>query len=103
MTVLGSRANDVQMSPALAGTTQVDMNNGAGRGGSAPHRSSHPPPLAELAERRKALALPALVNQTPWQEIYRRDVGQLATGATLESAVEFQRVAARFGTPRDNH
>jgi dihydroxy-acid dehydratase len=58
---------------------------------------------AELAARRKELALPPLVNQTPWQEIYREKVGQLATGATLEMAVKYQRVAERYGTPRDNH
>ncbi len=57
----------------------------------------------ELAERRRELKLPELINQTPWQEIYREHVGQLATGAVLENAVEYQRVAERFGVPRDNH
>ncbi len=51
----------------------------------------------------EALRLPAPVNQTSWQEMYRAHVGQLAEGATLECAVKFQRVAERFGAPRDNH
>ena len=58
---------------------------------------------AELAARRGALTLPDLVNQTPWQEIHRRFTGQLETGAVLENAPQYQRVAERFGVPRDNH
>ena len=57
----------------------------------------------ELARRRKELKLPELVHQTPWQEIYRNHVGQLATGAVLENAVKYQRIAETFGVPRDNH
>jgi len=60
-------------------------------------------PEAELAERRRTLVLPELVNQTPWQELYRSHVGQLSTGGVLEFAVKYQRVAERFGVPRDNH
>jgi dihydroxy-acid dehydratase len=62
---------------------------------------------ADLAARRAALeaaggyAYPP--SQTPWQELQRRDVGQLGTGAVLETAVRFQRVAATMGLPRDNH
>ncbi|MCF3946183.1 dihydroxy-acid dehydratase family protein [Acidiphilium sp. AL] len=58
---------------------------------------------AELSARRAALTLPELVNQTPWQEIHRRFTGQLETGAVLEQAVAYQRIAERFGVPRDNH
>ena len=58
---------------------------------------------ADLAARRAALTLPDLVNQTPWQEIHRRFTGQLETGAVLENAPQYQRVAERFGVPRDNH
>src|SRR5579883_1868332 len=57
----------------------------------------------ELAQRRRELKLPELINQTPWQELYRQHVGQLATGALLENAVKYQRVSERFGVPRDNH
>ncbi|MBM3560484.1 MAG: dihydroxy-acid dehydratase, partial [Alphaproteobacteria bacterium] len=60
-------------------------------------------PEAELAERRRTLVLPDLLSQTPWQELYRQHVGQLSTGGVLEFAVRYQRVAERFGVPRDNH
>jgi dihydroxy-acid dehydratase len=61
----------------------------------------------ELAARRTELALaggyeyPA--SQTPWQEIQRGLVGQLNTGAILEGAEAFQRIAQTQGLPRDNH
>ncbi|MEW9856648.1 IlvD/Edd family dehydratase [Novosphingobium sp. M1R2S20] len=61
----------------------------------------------ELATRRAALeakggyAYPA--SQTPWQEIQRALVGQMNTGAILEGAEKFQRVAQTMGLPRDNH
>jgi dihydroxy-acid dehydratase len=63
-------------------------------------------PPAELAERRAALKqnggyhYPA--SQTPWQEIQRAMVDQLAAGMVLEPAVKYQRVAQKF-VPRDNH
>ena len=57
----------------------------------------------ELAHRRRDLKLPELVNQTPWQEIYRATVGQLADGGVIENAVKYQRIAERFGVPRNNH
>ena len=62
---------------------------------------------AELAERRTALkaaggyAYPP--SQTPWQEIQRAVVGQLNTGAILEGAEKYQRIAQTIGVPRDNH
>ena len=62
---------------------------------------------AELADRRAALkaaggyAYPA--SQTPWQEIQRQVVGQLNTGAILEGAEKYQRIAQTMGVPRDNH
>ena len=57
----------------------------------------------EIAERRRTMKLPELVNQTPWQEIYRKFVGQLATGACLEPAVMHLRVVETRGLPRRNH
>ncbi len=57
----------------------------------------------ELAQRRRDLKLPELINQTPWQEIYRATVGQLDEGGVIENAVKYQRVAERFGVPRNNH
>jgi dihydroxy-acid dehydratase len=61
----------------------------------------------ELEARRRSLeeaggyAYPA--HQTPWQEIQRTFVGQLETGAVLEPAVRYQRIAQTMGIPRDNH
>ncbi|MEZ2132050.1 MULTISPECIES: IlvD/Edd family dehydratase [unclassified Sinorhizobium] len=61
----------------------------------------------ELAERRKALEAAGGYHypkhQTPWQEIQRGIVGQLETGAVLEPAVKYQRIAQTSGLPRDNH
>jgi dihydroxy-acid dehydratase len=62
---------------------------------------------SELAERRAALQqhggyhYPA--SQTPWQEIQRSMVDQLADGMVLKPAVKYQRVAQTMGVPRDNH
>jgi dihydroxy-acid dehydratase len=61
---------------------------------------------AELARRRAALQkrggfrYPA--SQTPWQEIQRSMVDQLAEGMVLRPAVKYQRVAQN-GVARDNH
>ena len=56
---------------------------------------------AEWEKRRKAWTAPELKHQTPWQEIYRKHVGQLADGGCLELATAYQRVAKDL--PRDNH
>ncbi len=42
-------------------------------------------------------------SQTPWQEIQRGMVDQLAGGMVLKPAVKYQRVAQKGGVPRDNH
>jgi dihydroxy-acid dehydratase len=55
----------------------------------------------ELARRRAAWTPPALVNQTPWQALYRAHVGQLADGGCLEFATAYRRAAETL--PRDNH
>jgi dihydroxy-acid dehydratase len=61
---------------------------------------------AELAERATALKKKGGYHyppsQTPWQEIQRAMVDQLAEGMVLEPAVKYQRVAQTF-VPRDNH
>ncbi|PZQ84452.1 MAG: dihydroxy-acid dehydratase [Ancylobacter novellus] len=61
----------------------------------------------ELEARRQALAAAGGYayppSQTPWQEIQRAYVGQLETGAVLEPAVRYQRIAQTMGMPRDNH
>jgi dihydroxy-acid dehydratase len=61
---------------------------------------------AEFSRRRAALLrrggfqYPA--SQTPWQEIQRGMVDQLADGMVLKPAVKYQRVAQK-SVPRDNH
>ena len=55
----------------------------------------------ELAQRRADWQPPELVHQTPWQEIYRDNVGQLSSGACLELAVKYQGVGKN--TPRHSH
>ncbi len=56
---------------------------------------------AEWQARRDAWVKPDLHHQTPWQEIYRTHVGQLAEGGCLELATAYQRIAGDL--PRDNH
>jgi dihydroxy-acid dehydratase len=62
---------------------------------------------ADLAERRAALERAGGYgyppSQTPWQEIQRALVGQMDTGAILEGAEQFQKIAQSRGKPRDNH
>ncbi len=64
-------------------------------------------PQEELARRRAELeaaggyAFPA--SQTPWQEIQRGMVEQLADGMVLTPAVRYRRIARQFPVPRDNH
>ena len=61
---------------------------------------------SELASRREKLerdGFPIPESQTPWQELQRRDVDQLAQGMVLKSAVKYQRIAQSKGVPRDNH
>jgi dihydroxy-acid dehydratase len=62
---------------------------------------------ADMQARREALeaaggyAYPA--SQTPWQEIQRAMVSELATGAVLNPAVKYHRIIDTRGPPRDNH
>ncbi len=56
---------------------------------------------AEWQARKDAWVQPEIVSHTPWQEIYRKNVGQLAQGGCLELATAYQRIAKNL--PRDNH
>ena len=58
-------------------------------------------PGAEWEARKAAWTAPDIHNQTPWQELYRKHVGQLADGGCLELATAYQRIAKDL--PRDNH
>jgi dihydroxy-acid dehydratase len=64
-------------------------------------------PEAELQQRREELekngGYKVPPSQTPWQEIFRKEVGQLDGGMVLKGATKFQRVAKTMGLPRDNH
>ncbi len=61
----------------------------------------------ELSERMKALEASGGYkypeSQTPWQEIQRGVVGDMSTGAILEGAEKYQRIAQTRGIPRDSH
>ena len=61
----------------------------------------------ELKARRDALEAAGGYqypkSQTPWQAMQRANVGQMGSGACLEDAVDFQRIAQTMGLPRDNH
>jgi dihydroxy-acid dehydratase len=61
---------------------------------------------AELAQRKAALesqgGFPYPASQTPWQEIQRGMVDQLAQGMVLKPAVKFHRIVENT-VPRDNH
>jgi dihydroxy-acid dehydratase len=61
----------------------------------------------ELDTRRKALeaagGYPIPPSQTPWQEIQRATIGQAETGAVLEGATKYQKIAQTIGVPRHNH
>lgn len=57
----------------------------------------------EIEQRHEQHVPVALVDQTPWQELYRSTVGDLATGGCMEFAVEYQDVACTHGVPRDSH
>jgi dihydroxy-acid dehydratase len=77
---------------------RVDLNNGT---------ANMMVSDGELTQRRAALeeagGFKVPPSQTPWQEIQRAMVDQLADGMVLKGAVKFQRVAQKFGVPRDNH
>jgi dihydroxy-acid dehydratase len=76
---------------------RIDLNTGA---------ADMLVPPAELAARAAALkqngGYQYPPSQTPWQEIQRAMVDQLASGMVLEPAVKYQRVAQKF-VPRDSH
>lgn len=61
----------------------------------------------ELKQRRQELdskgGYRVPESQTPWQDIFRREVGGLSEGMVMKRATRFQRIIERFGEPRDNH
>ncbi len=73
---------------------RIDLNTG---------RADALVPETEWGARRSAWSPPDLVDQTPWQEMFRRMVGPLASGGCLEFATTFQDVIRERGNPRDSH
>ena len=57
----------------------------------------------ELAKRRAAWKPNVKESQTPWQELQRKFVGQLSSGACLDFAVNYQRISETKGIPRHSH
>ncbi len=56
----------------------------------------------EISRRRREDGVPPVPeSRTPWQEIYRSQVGQLDGGAVLESAPKYRNISSE--TPRHNH
>ncbi|MFY9254519.1 MAG: IlvD/Edd family dehydratase [Fuerstiella sp.] len=55
----------------------------------------------ELKLRRQSYVEPEIVNETPWQEMYRGCVGQLSTGGCLDFATKYRKVSEK--APRHNH
>jgi dihydroxy-acid dehydratase len=57
----------------------------------------------ELERRRETATFSVPQSQTPWQEIYRKFVGQLSTGGCLEPATLYLNVIETRGNPRHSH
>ena len=57
----------------------------------------------EIEKRKKNVKIPKLINQTPWQEISRKMVGQLETGACLETESIYLDITKTKGMPRHSH
>jgi dihydroxy-acid dehydratase len=57
----------------------------------------------EFKKRKENVKLPILNNQTPWQEISRKMVGQLETGSCLETETIFLDITNTKGMPRHSH
>jgi dihydroxy-acid dehydratase len=58
-------------------------------------------PADEIARRKKDGLPPVPESATVWQENFRATVGQMDTGAVMEPALKYKRIAKK--TPRHNH
>ena len=58
---------------------------------------------AEFKKRRKQKKIPKLNNQTPWQEISRKTVGQLEDGACMNLNGVYLDIVNKKGLPRNSH
>lgn len=61
----------------------------------------------EIERRREELmargGYAMVPSHTPFQDLFRRETGPLSEGMVFKRAVQFQRVAQSFPSPRDNH
>ena len=57
----------------------------------------------EFKKRRKEKKIPKLKNQTPWQEISRKTVGQLEDGACMNLNGVYVDIVNKKGPPRNSH
>ena len=74
-------------------TVRIDLNTG---------RCDMLVPDQEIERRKQDEGLPAISeSRTPWQELYRAQVGQLDGGGVLEAALKYRSIALE--TPRHNH
>jgi len=74
-------------------TIRIDLNTGRCDALVAPE---------EIERRRRELPAPPIPkSQSPWEALYREKTGQLVDGATLDFALQFQRISEN--TPRHNH
>lgn len=64
-------------------------------------------PEQEIRSRRDELmkngGFRMMESHTPYQDLFRREVGPLSEGMVFPRAVKYQRVAQKFPIPRDNH
>jgi dihydroxyacid dehydratase/phosphogluconate dehydratase len=63
-------------------------------------------PLAsrdEIETRRRHRHPAELIDETPWQEIYRRLVGSLSEGACVELGLKFRDIVGKHEAPRHSH
>nr|WP_315183538.1 IlvD/Edd family dehydratase [uncultured Albidiferax sp.] len=74
-------------------TIRIDLNAG---------RCDALVPPEEIARRRRELPTPPVPpSHSPWEALYREKTGQLADGATMDFALDYQRISEK--TPRHNH
>lgn len=57
----------------------------------------------ELQQRKANVTLIPIVDQTPWQEIYRERVNQLGEGAVLKTKKKHHQIDKSQGIPRHSH
>jgi len=61
----------------------------------------------EISTRREKLLAEGgykmVESHTPYQELFRQEVGPLSEGMVFRKAVKYQRVAQNYPMPRDNH